>query len=150
MFFRTDLGASPNREVPRSSEDTEFGNRLMAARERLRYEPSAIVYHPVSENRLQKSYYLAWYFDYGRAMVREWKRGPSILGIPRRCFTFFKLIGTALPVRFLQWMTAWEPKQRFYCKCWVWVTAGQITEIYNQWRFAKRQARNSTRGTNRG
>jgi glucosyl-dolichyl phosphate glucuronosyltransferase len=58
--FRTDLGPSPNREIPRPNEDTEFGRRLMAAGERLRYEPSAVVYHPAPQNRIQKSYFLTW------------------------------------------------------------------------------------------
>ncbi len=34
-LFRTDLGPSPNREIPRPNEDTEFGRRLIAAEERL-------------------------------------------------------------------------------------------------------------------
>jgi len=82
-LFRTDLGPSPNRDTPRPNEDTEFGRRLLAAGERLRYEPSAIAYHPLPENRIRKGYFLGWWFDYGRAMVREWGRGPDVLGIPR-------------------------------------------------------------------
>jgi hypothetical protein len=34
---------------------------------------------------------LKWYFNYGRATVREWRRGPDIWGISRRCFTFFQI-----------------------------------------------------------
>jgi glycosyltransferase involved in cell wall biosynthesis len=139
--FRTDLGPQPGSQI--RNEDTEFGRRLMAAGERLRYEPSAIVYHPAPENRIQKSYFLTWYFDCGRAMVREWKRGPDILGIPRRCFTFFKLVGTVLPVISLQWMLARNPQRRFFCKCHVRMTIGQIVEIYRQWRNLKGQAINS-------
>jgi glucosyl-dolichyl phosphate glucuronosyltransferase len=139
-LFRTDLGASPNRDVPRSNEDTEFGRRLMAAGEKLRYEPSAIVYHPIVENRMQKSYFLSWFFDYGRAMVREWGSGPDILGISRRCFTFFKFIGTVLPKAILRWMVTLNPQQRFFHKCWVWATAGQIVEIRRQWHHARRRS----------
>lgn len=146
--FRTDLGRCPGSTM--SNEDTEFGRRLMAAGERLRYEPTAVVYHPVPENRIQKSYFLTWYFDYGRAMVREWGRGPDILGIPRRCFTFFRKMGTVLPGRALLWMLARNPQRRFFYKCWTRVTAGQIVEIYHQWRTAKGRASHSTRGTNRG
>jgi len=141
-LFRTDLGPRPGSEI--RNEDTDFGRRLMSAGERLRYEPSAIVYHPVLEHRIQKGYLLAWWFDYGRARVREWERGPDIWGISRRCFTFFKLIGTVLPVSTLGWMAAWNPQRRFYRKCWVWVTTGQILEIYRQWRDAKGQANKST------
>jgi glycosyltransferase involved in cell wall biosynthesis len=145
-LFRTDLGPSPNREIPRPNEDTEFGRRLMALGERLRYEPSAVVYHPVPKNRIQKSYFLNWYFDFGRANVREWGRGADILGIPRRCFTFIKLTGTLLPVRILLWATARNPSRRFFRKCWVSMTTGQILEIYHQLRNDKGQASNSTRG----
>jgi glucosyl-dolichyl phosphate glucuronosyltransferase len=137
-LFRTDLGPSPNREIPRPNEDTEFGRRLMAAGERLRYEPSAIAYHPVQEDRLQRSYFLKWYFDYGRAAVREWGRGPDIFGVPRRFFTFLKLMWTELPVAAMQWMVARNPPQRFLLKCRVWTTAGQIRESYRQWRSPER------------
>ena len=54
-FFRTDMGARPVTESPGTNEDIEFGRRLMAAGERLRYEPSAILYHPIAEDRVQKS-----------------------------------------------------------------------------------------------
>jgi len=68
--FRTALGPSPNREVLRPCEDTEFGRRILSAGERLRYEPSAVVYHAVSEDRIQKRYFLGWWFDNGRADAR--------------------------------------------------------------------------------
>jgi glucosyl-dolichyl phosphate glucuronosyltransferase len=130
--FRTDLGPRPDSQI--RNEDTEFGRRLIAAGERLRYEPSAIIYHPVQENRSKQSYFLRWYFDYGRATVREWKCGPDILRIPRRCFTFLKIIGTVMPLRTLLWMLALNPKRRFFRKCWVRVTAGQLFELSHQWR----------------
>ena len=122
----------------------------MAAGEHLRYEPSAIVYHPAPQNRIQKRYFLTWYFDHGRAMVREWERAPHVLGIPRRCFTFFKLVGTVLPVRTLLWTLARNPQRRFFCKCWLWVATGQMMEIYRQRRNFKGEASNSTSGANRG
>ena len=81
--FRTDLGPSPNREIPRPNEDTEFGRRLMAAGERLRYEPSAVAYHPLQKERVSKRHLLAWWFDYGRASVRQWRRKPDVWGVPR-------------------------------------------------------------------
>jgi hypothetical protein len=45
-LFRTDLG--PGREI-RSNEDSEFGHRLLAAGEQLKYEPTAVVYHSVAK-----------------------------------------------------------------------------------------------------
>jgi glucosyl-dolichyl phosphate glucuronosyltransferase len=141
-LFRTDLGPSPDRDVPRPNEDTEFGRRLMAAGELLLYQPSAVAYHPVQKNRVQRSYFLAWHFDYGRAMVREWVPGPNIVGIPRRYFTWLKLLGVSLPWEALRWIITIKPQRRFWRQCWIWTTAGQITEIYGQWL-----GRNGRRGS---
>jgi glycosyltransferase involved in cell wall biosynthesis len=133
-LFRTDLGPSPNRDIPRPNEDTEFGRRLIAGGERLRYEPSAVVYHPVLSNRIRKNYFLEWFFDFGRAMVREWRHGPDVVGIPRRFFTFLKIAGTVLPSDGLLWMVAPNPRRRFYLKCRIWMHAGVLREIYREWR----------------
>lgn len=54
-MFRTDLGPCPEREIPCPNEDTEFGRQLMAVGERLRYEPSAVVYHRVPEKRSEET-----------------------------------------------------------------------------------------------
>lgn len=129
-LFRTDLGASPNRKVPRSGEDTEFGRRLMAAGERLRYEPSATVYHPLPQNRVNKKYLLAWWFDYGRATVRQWRRKPDVWGIPRHYLSVLNMMAVCLPQRILRWMCAADPRRRFANKCWAWAMAGQIVESY--------------------
>jgi hypothetical protein len=69
-LFRTDLGSSPNRNTPRPNEYTEFVLRLLAGGERLYYEPKAVVFHPVPAHRLQKEYFLDWWFDKGRADLR--------------------------------------------------------------------------------
>lgn len=131
-FFRTDLGPSPNREIPRPNEDTEFGRRLMAAGEQLRYEPSAVVYHPVPEGRLRKEYFLAWWFDYGRAAVREAGMRRDILGIPRHYLSMLKYGTVLIPVRTLRWVLTFNPQRRFYRKCWVWKTTGEIVEVYRR------------------
>jgi glycosyltransferase involved in cell wall biosynthesis len=132
--FRTDLGPSSNKEIPRPNEDTEFGRRLMAAGERLRYEPSALVYHPVPKNRIQKDYFLAWWFDYGRARVREWGRGPDVWGVPRPYLNIIATGVRTMVTSMRRWMLALNSQRRFYWKCWVWVAAGEIREFY---RFAR-------------
>jgi glucosyl-dolichyl phosphate glucuronosyltransferase len=131
-LFRTDIGPSPNREVPRPNEDTEFGRRLMSAGERLRYEPSAVVHHPVLDDRLKKEYFLAWWFDYGRATKREREKRRNILGIPRRYLGMLKCGAVLIPVRTLRWVFTLNPQRRFYCKCSVWKAAGQMVEVYRQ------------------
>jgi glucosyl-dolichyl phosphate glucuronosyltransferase len=137
--FRTDLGPSPFREIPRPNEDTEFGRRLMAAGERLLYEPSAVVYHPVPLDRIQKKYFLKWWFDYGRAEIREIGRRPDVWGISRRYLSIPKMIATVLAIRTMRWALALNAQRRFFWKTKIWMTAGQILEIHRQWHDDKRQ-----------
>ena len=125
--FRIDLGPQPGSEI--RSEDTEFGERLLAAGERLRYEPSAVVYHSVPENRLQKKYFLVWWFDKARADLRTCGVPPKtkwfVIGIPLYMFR-------RLAVWTLRWMAAVKPARRFSCKLKVWGTLGGIVESYHQ------------------
>jgi glucosyl-dolichyl phosphate glucuronosyltransferase len=125
--FRTDLGPRPGSEI--RNEDTEFGHRLLAAGERLRYEPSAVVYHPVPDNRLQKKYFLAWWFDKARADILQFGI-PSetrwfVAGIPLYLFR-------RLAVWTVRWMAAVQPSRRFSNKIKAWTVAGQILECYRQ------------------
>jgi glucosyl-dolichyl phosphate glucuronosyltransferase len=131
--FRTDMGPSADPDIPRPNEDTEFGRRLMAAGEQLRYEPTAIVGHPVPKDRIRKDYFLTWWFDYGRALIREVGRRPEIWGIQRRYWSIPKMTMTMLTVHSLRWMLSVNPSKRFYRKCIVSMIAGQLSEIYRQW-----------------
>lgn len=128
--FRTDLGPSPHKDIPRPNEDTEFGNRLLAAGERLRYEPSAVAYHPVPRDRIKRSYFLTWHFDWGRALVREWGRGRSVFGIPRPYLNIVSVAARKMMPSIFFWMLALNPQKRFYSKCHVYVAAGEIREFY--------------------
>lgn len=130
--FRTDLGRCGGSLL--SSEDSEFGNRLLTGGERLRYEPSAVVYHRVSESRLQKKYFLAWWFDKARSDVRAY-------GVPPAYRWYFAGIPLVLFRRLLVWAVRWfvavSPSSRFNCKLKVWSNAGQIVECYLQSRVAR-------------
>jgi len=128
-FFRTDLGPTPDREIPRFNEDTEFGRRLMGVGERLRYEPSAIVYHPIHEGRSEKHYILSWWFDFGRAGIREEARPRETREGQRREIDISRMVSLVLPRMTLKWLLALNPRRRFHCKCLVWRTVGQILEI---------------------
>jgi glycosyltransferase involved in cell wall biosynthesis len=124
--FRTDLGPRPGSEI--RNEDTEFGDRLLAAREKLRYEPKAVVYHPVAENRIQKKYYLAWWFDKGRADIRQFgvpAGAASFLGIP--LYLFRRLAAWTL-----RWLLSIDSSQRFNSKIKVWGKAGEIVECFSR------------------
>lgn len=128
--FRTDLGRKPGSLM--SNEDTEFGRRLMEGGERLRYEPSAVVYHPVPEKRLTQKYFLDFFFNYGRASIREMKPRPDIAGIPRRYLTMLKIGTVILGQRTVRWLQTLNTERRFYYKGFVWMTVGQIVELYEQ------------------
>lgn len=121
--FRVDLGPRPGSLGSQKSEDSEFGCRLLAAGERLRYEPSAVVYHAVPEIRVQKKYFLAWWFDKARADVRAFGTPKEIkwhvAGIP---FYLFR----RLVVWTLRWMGSVIPSHRFSNKLNVWRVAGAI------------------------
>jgi glycosyltransferase involved in cell wall biosynthesis len=120
--FRTDLGRSGQELF--SNEDTEFGRRLMRAGLRLRYEPSAVTYHPVYESRLHKQYYLTWWFNKGRSDVREFGTNPAVnhvLGIPDKLLR-------SLVWQAARWIVSLDPIQRFRWKMKMWNTIGQIVE----------------------
>lgn len=124
--FRTDLGRSGKSMI--SNEDTELGRRLMAAGLRLRYEPSALTYHPVEEKRLLKQYFLDWWFNKGRSDRLELgnpSNGLRFLGVP-----FFLI--RALLWTVLRWIVSLHPSPRFAKKIEVWNYAGQIYECYRQ------------------
>jgi len=145
-LFRTDLGPSPDRKVPRPNEDTEFGRRLMARGERLRYEPSAIVYHPVPRERVRKDYFLAWWFDYGRALIREKGESHPVWKIPRHYFSIPKMLVVCLLPRALKWLATLDPMERFAAKCWTWIMAGEMVETYRLARENRRQRQSSAQG----
>jgi GT2 family glycosyltransferase len=126
--FRTDLGRNGRGLI--GNEDTEFGERLMAAGERLCYVPSALIYHPPPPERLTKSYFRAYWFSYGRSVARQAGERPPLWIIPLRYLRQFK--------RRLQWMFSvnrrWflSPHGRFYCEVHALQTVGEIVESYRQ------------------
>jgi len=128
-MFRPDLGRRGSNLI--SGEDTEFGNRLLAAGEHLRYEPSAVVHHPVPEERLNKKYFRRWWLGFGRTRILERPARPAILGIPHEFLSIVNLIFHFLPLRLLRWLFAAGPKDRFYQQCWVMLTLGEIVQNYH-------------------
>jgi glucosyl-dolichyl phosphate glucuronosyltransferase len=129
-IFRADLGRCGNSLL--SNEDTEFGKRLLSAGERLRYEASAVVHHPVFPERLSKKYFRVWWFNYGRALILERGPRPAILGIPRPLISISNRALRSLSVRTLRWLFTLNPQDRFYNECQVWMTIGEIAQLYRQ------------------
>lgn len=136
--FRVDLGPSPHSEI--RNEDTEFGRRILSSGERLRYEPSAIVYHPVPQGRVTTEYLLSWWFDYGRALIKERGDRPDVFGIPWDYLSFAHRL-TEISTHTLLGVLAASPSQTFAHKCEVWKNRGQIAEIRR--RTAERRRENS-------
>jgi glycosyltransferase involved in cell wall biosynthesis len=131
--FRTDLGPGLGRNAPRFNEDTEFGRRLIRAGEKLRYEPSAVAYHLVPQDRIRKGHFLTSWFDLGRSAMREAGTRPDICGIPRYYLSIPKKIAFTL-LQTVSWILTLNPQRRFYKRCFVWMTAGWIVETYRQSR----------------
>ena len=132
--FRTDLGPCPGSEI--RGEDDEFGRRLLSKGERLSYEPSALVYHPVHEERLEREYFLAWWYYKARTDVMTLQMPPHsrwvVSGIPLYLLP-------RIAVWMLRWVISSKPSRRFYCKLQVWLQAGAIVEFYRQAHNAKGQ-----------
>lgn len=137
--FRTDMGPCPGSEI--RNEDTEFGRRLMSGGEKLWYEPSAVVYHAVPENRLRKEYFLRFWYDHGRALIREKGIKPDLFGIPRWCFAVPKICLIVLPQRTFKWLVAADPKRKFFFKGLIWMTFGQMVELPRVWSVARKSQR---------
>jgi glycosyltransferase involved in cell wall biosynthesis len=129
--FRLDVGPPPKKV---QGEDTEFGFRLMLAGQLLFYEPSAIVRHPVLEERLSKKYFLKWMFTHGRAVVRlESERSPvqAIAPTHRRVAN---RVGHLSHLVVMRWMKTTDSKWRFWYKCAVWKTCGELVELFSRLR----------------
>ena len=125
--FMTDLGPPPN---DLGGTDTEFGDRLIAAGERLQYEPSAVAHHSVTEDQLEKNYFLGWWFQKGRSNIRIMGYRPSpIGGVPGHYVTILKRVLRRLSVPTVQWLANLDPRLRFKRKCQVYRIAGEMREL---------------------
>lgn len=136
--FRTDLGPCPGSEI--RGEDSEFCIRLLSAGERLRYEPSAVVYHPVQQHRMRKEYFLSWWFWLGRGSVRLIGKKADVWGIPRPILSIFRATYLII-ARGLGWMFSASLNRRFFYKLQVWMLAGCIVEFSLQLREYGRDTR---------
>lgn len=120
--FRIDMGPTPTSQI--RAEDTEFGRRLLRAGERLRYEPEAVIYHPVPIDRLNQKYFLDWNFDNGRALAMEFPVAPFHLAA-----SVVAWIGRS--------MLPAEPKEKFFRRLVRQQRLGELTQ-YCRSLFAKK------------
>jgi glycosyltransferase involved in cell wall biosynthesis len=132
--FRVDLGRTASNLQGR--EDIEFANRLLGGGERLRYEPCAVVHHPVSESRMTKGYVLRWWYWYGRSEVAD-------LGPPSDMGWLLSGVPVKLVRRLVRWTLQWlisiGAPDRFSCRRNVWHLAGTIVACYQWERRPKAQ-----------
>lgn len=124
--FRVDLGPTPGSEI--RNEDTELGRRLLSAGERLGYEPSAVVYHPVPQGRTTKQYFLSWWFDFGRAIIKERGDRADVWGIPRDSLALICRFAE-ISIQAVRGLLTLNPTRRFDYRCQVWKNKGQIAEL---------------------
>ena len=127
--FRLDLGPRPGSQL--RNEDIEFGRRLLKAGERLRYEPLAVVYHPVPERRITKEFFLSWWFDFGRASVIERDEHPDVCGVP---WDFLSLMRRCLEISLMgvRWTFARSASMRFFWRCMIWKQVGMMNELHRR------------------
>jgi glycosyltransferase involved in cell wall biosynthesis len=123
-WFRTDLGPNPQNQL--HNEDTEFGRRLIAAAEPLRYEPDAVVQHPVPEDKLKRSNILKWWYNNGRGFTREFDVQPAPI--------FFRIVWWIL-----LWSVTVDARLRFYRELVIVEKCGMLSEHFRLWLAAKRQ-----------
>lgn len=130
--FRTDLGRVGGQLF--ANEDTEFGRRLMAAGRCLRWEPGAVVFHPVEMHRVSKRYFIRWWFNKGSSDVRELGIPPHrarVVGVPLRLLRDAGIEAT-------RWFWTFDASSRFICVLKICAYAGQAAEWYRRGRGVKR------------
>jgi len=131
-YFRTDLGPRPGSEI--RSEDTEFVHRILTAGGHLCYEPSAVLYHSVPSNRIQKKHLLTWWSAKARANVTEYGVPAGtrwfVMGVPLYLFR-------RLAVWTLKWLFSFDAARRFHSRLHAWIVRSEIKEHFAQARLRK-------------
>lgn len=123
-FFRTDLGAAGKTRV--LGEDTDLARRVMQRGERVLYLPTALILHPVEEERVRKRYFIRWYFNYGVCAVRVAPEmavtGVAYFGVPRHIYRSLASTG-------LRWLFGLGAKYRFYHALQFCHHLGELVEV---------------------
>jgi len=124
-LFRLDLGVRGTTHTI-TCDDTEFGERLIRAGEKIVYCPTAVVYHPVDRHRTTKKYFLSWYYYNGVSLTRTFgvpQEGVFWFGVPRwLCREFLTYL--------TRWLLTTPGKRRFHRKLRAYRSVGAIVECY--------------------
>jgi glycosyltransferase involved in cell wall biosynthesis len=122
-LFRLDLGVNGSRHTI-TCDDTELGERLIQAGEKIVYCPNAIVYHPVDPERTTKKYFLSWYYYNGISLTRMSgieDEGVFWFGAPRWLYR-------EMLKNLAGWMLTLQPSRRFHHKLRTYRCLGNIVE----------------------
>jgi glucosyl-dolichyl phosphate glucuronosyltransferase len=122
-LFRLDLGVSGSRHTI-TCDDTEFGERLIQAGDKIVYCPTAIIYHPVDPKRATKRYFRSWYYYNGRSLTRTLgipREGVSYFGVPR--WLYRELIADVA-----RWLFTFKADQRLHNKFKAYRKFGVVVE----------------------
>ena len=107
------------------------------------YEPAAVVHHRVTEARLKKEYFLAWWFEKGRGEVRQ---NGARAGTRMYLLRVPMYLLRSVAVWTVGWILAVQPQRRFRNKLRVWSKVGEMLEFY---RGAAKQHAGPSRGATR-
>jgi glycosyltransferase involved in cell wall biosynthesis len=120
--FRVDLGRL--KDTLLGGEDFEFFRRIKEGGDQIFYAPGAVVFHPVTKDRLDRRYFEAWCFNGGKSAVR-------FEGLPKEAIYYFgfpRFHIRALLENAVKYLFTFDPKRRFYYKLQLYIIAGRITE----------------------
>jgi glycosyltransferase involved in cell wall biosynthesis len=124
-LFRLDLGVR-GRQHTITCDDTEFGERLIKAGDKIVYSPSAVIYHPVDPERITRKYFVSWYYYNGRSLTRT-------MGLPKEavfCFGVPRWLFRRLLTDLARWMVTLNGRHRFRYKLSTCRSLGKIVESY--------------------
>jgi glycosyltransferase involved in cell wall biosynthesis len=127
-LFRTDLGRGSNDLM--GGEEWEFFRRLQENAEVVCYTPRAVVHHPVPRQRISKSYFRRWYYNFGKTDTR-------LNGFPSSSIRYFgvpRFLGRMMVESLFMWLFSVGAKKRFYYESNLYYLAGRIAEARSQRR----------------
>lgn len=134
-YFKAELGKGLDTSIV-AGEDTELCQRLLKHGETLIYSPEAIVYHPVTQNRVSKRYCRKFYFWLGRGMAQRADPPTNvfrILNVPKHVFR--ELVVNA--IRYLGSLVALEFSKLFYYELHLILVMGKIFQFVSMQKQVK-------------
>jgi glucosyl-dolichyl phosphate glucuronosyltransferase len=126
--FREDLGRKGNLLI--GGEDREIFDRLWNGGCSIYYEPAAMIWHKVEEDRLSQDYFRRWFYDIGRTLGHEivWKWHHLFTMAPLWAWKRW----TQCAVNYLSFKNGNE-KKKFSSEVWFRYHQGLMREKFVHW-----------------